>query len=535
MAENTNNHLRLVVTPSSSGTTAQWLCQVYSVAWGWDDSQQINWSDAVVGSYAYTASAPSNSSQLLASTTVTKAGVRGGSYNLDVSVSGAYDGSAPSLANVNVTIPIIAPSAPGTPSASSISTSGCVSSWTAPTDWGGNNTGNYNVQIDDNSGFTSPTTSAVTSATKTFSGLLPNTTYYIRAQGTNSAGAGVWSATRSFTTSIGLPSAPGTPSATSITTAGFSSAWTAPSDWGGDNTGNYDVQIADNPSFTGATNHAVTSAARVFSGLSPNTTHYVRARGTNGAGGGTWSATRTVTTAIGTPSSPGTPVVSSILGVSATATWTDPSNWGGDDSSDFKLQIATNSGFSGATEYTITNANTKALTGLTKGTLYYLRARGTNGGGDGSWSTTQTFTTLTDPSVPTSLAASLITGITASIGWGAPANNGGSAVTGYDVQVATAADFLSGVLVNLVAHVGNSYAVTGLTPATTYYWRARSKTVVGNSAWASSSFASLSSGFVQTGAGVVKPVISSWVQTAPGVTKKVVGVFVKTGATTWKQ
>jgi len=108
------------------------------------------------------------------------------------------------------------------------------------------------------------------------------------------------------------------------------------------------------------------------------------------------------------PSAPGLSIlVASVTTSGAKAIWSDPTNWGGDDSSDFKIQIATNSGFTGATEYTVTDANEYTITGRSPNTLYYVRVAGTNAAGTGAWSSIKSFTTApTAPSTPTGVTVS---------------------------------------------------------------------------------------------------------------------------------
>ena len=92
--------------------------------------------------------------------------------------------------------------------------------------------------------------------------------------------------------------------------------------------------------------------------------------------------------------------------------------------------------------------------------------------------TVTTPTTIPDPpSVPIATASNARAIVT----WGAPANNGGQAITDYDLQYRESP---SGTAVD-VTGVGNvtTYTVTNLVNATAYQFRARAANATGESAW----------------------------------------------------
>lgn len=404
-------------------------------------------------------------------------------------------------------------------------------------DLGGTNDYASKTYSDSNSGYMSYESGTKTGSRVYGSTIVLEDTFWVEDLAEGSGGGGRSTANATITVAArpyDIPSAPGTPTVASTTDDGTTASWTDPSNWGGNDTSDFHIQIADNSAFTGATQYTVTNAnSRVFTGLDPNKTYYLRVRGYNAAGNGSWSGTRTFTTLASLATAPGTPVISLLAGVTAKATWADPSSWGGDDTSDFKVQVDDNSAFTSPTGYLVTDANFKDITGLVKNTTHYVRVRAVNSAGDGAWSATQSFTTLNDPGVPTGLFADNITAVEGDINWSNPANNGGSSITGFDVQVDNNADF-SSPIVNAVSYVGNEYVLSGLAPATIHYWRVRAKTAIGTSAWASSSFLTLNTGFINIG-GVNKKITDAWVQTAPGVIKKVTTVWVKVNETTWKK
>jgi hypothetical protein len=90
-------------------------------------------------------------------------------------------------------------------------------------------------------------------------------------------------------------------------------------------------------------------------------------------------------------------------------------------------------------------------------------------------------TEMTPPGSPTGLTATA--GITsASLSWTAPANTGGSPITGYYVYQGATSGGESEVPVNAAPIAGTSYTVTGLTAATDYYFTVEAVTDVGSSA-----------------------------------------------------
>ena len=303
-----SGHMKVGIDVTISGLTA--TVKYYAGIDGWDfsDTQLLTYTGAITGSTSFTNSLSAGShgthqgsitdSMLVA--TKTRSVSPGTSYTFAVSLSGAYEGSAPSH-SVTFNVPVLFPSAPGTPTLSAITTGGMTVAWSAPGDWGGNATNNYQLQRADNAAFTGATTITVNGATSyAATGLNPATTYYWRAAAVNAAGVGPYSGTGSATT---LASTAGPPRSLAVSNIGPASAratWVVPLDTGGSPITSYELQHSTDAAFTVATLISnIMGLTYDITGLTPKTPYYLRVRARNANGVGDWSTTVTFTTLAG--------------------------------------------------------------------------------------------------------------------------------------------------------------------------------------------------------------------------------------------
>src|SRR5207244_7171087 len=92
--------------------------------------------------------------------------------------------------------------------------------------------------------------------------------------------------------------------------------------------------------------------------------------------------------------------------------------------------------------------------------------------GTPSPSTATSATTLAvAPSSPTGLTATAAFSSQINLSWSAPADNGGSAITGYKIERSTDGGTTWSTLVANTGITGTTYSDTGLTPTTTYAYR----------------------------------------------------------------
>lgn len=244
----------------------------------------------------------------------------------------------------------------------------------------------------------------------------------------------------------------------------------------------YDIQVDDNSDFSSPVGTYARGAS--VTGLTPGVKYYVRSRAHNGIGWSAWSAAVNFTTSSTAPSTPAAPVISDIVPTGCRVSWAAPAS-NGSAITGYTVQIATNSGFTtGVATFTPSPAtNTYVdITTLSPGVTYWVRVLATNAIGSSAYGASVSFSTsATVPGLPTSVAAGSITPITASISFVAPASTGGSAITGYDVQVATNSGFTTDL--QTIADDASPTPLTGLIAGRLYYARVRAKNAVGNGSW----------------------------------------------------
>jgi hypothetical protein len=181
-------------------------------------------------------------------------------------------------------------------------------------------------------------------------------------------------------TGSGTPSAPGTPTFTTVTQTSMRVNWTA-----APGASNYKIERCAGVGCSSFTQIVSGVSALYYddSGLSAGTSYSYRIRGTNASGDGTYSGTGTQVTGA-TPGTPGTPTFSSVTAVSMRVNWTAASG-----ASSYKIERCVGAGCSIFTQLA-TGISTLYFddAALTPSTSYSYRVRATNAQGDGSYSGT---------------------------------------------------------------------------------------------------------------------------------------------------
>lgn len=288
-----------------------------------------------------------------------------------------------------------------------------------------------------------------------------------------------------YTAPVVKPSTPGGLAVSSVTTNSAHLAWNAPSDWGGD-VGSYEVQVADNSSFSGATTHSTSSTGSDFTGQANNTQYWARVRAKNSAGASGWSSSVTYTTKVAVPSTPGIPTVSNLTQTAFNLTTTAPSNWGGDDWRDadsgrYDFQIATDSAFTQNVDTQNSGDMVANYSGKTANTTYWYRARAKNDAGFSAWTSARSLTTLPDlPASPDGVTASRVSDTQQTVAW---TNHPTAAAPYTNVDVLRSTDSAAAVVVasNLTGTTA-SWSDTSTTTDHKYTYQVVAKNAAGSSA-----------------------------------------------------
>jgi predicted phage tail protein len=181
---------------------------------------------------------------------------------------------------------------------------------------------------------------------------------------------------------------------------------------------------------------------------------------------------------------PGAPTLNSASAGNASVAlaWSAPASNGGSTITGYQVYRSTSSGTEGL--YTTLGLVTGYTdTGVSNGTTYYYKVAAVNSVGTGGLSNELSATPVapvgtTAPSAPQNLAASGAKPHGVNLSWGAPASNGGSTITGYQIWRGTAAGAET-----LLASVGTvlSYTDTATTRGITYYYKVVAVNAVGAS------------------------------------------------------
>jgi len=320
------------------------------------------------------------------------------------------------------------------------------------------------------------------SFTSSITGLLPGTTYYVRAYATNSIGT-AYGNELTITTSAILPVIT-TTAISAITSTTAASGGNITTDGGAAVTArgvcwntSSGATISNNKTIDGTNAGSFTSSV---TGLLPGTTYYVRAYATSSVG-----------TAYGNELTLTTPAILPVITTTAISTITSASAVsGGNISTDGGAAVTargvcwnTSSGPSISNNITTDGTGpgsfTSSITGLLPGTTYYVRAYATNSVGT-AYGNELTITTPAILPAVTTTNISAITSTTATSG-GNITSDGGATVTARGVcwNTSSGATISNNKTTDGAGTGSFTSSITGLTDSTTYYVRAYATNSVG--------------------------------------------------------
>lgn len=371
-----------------------------------------------------------------------------------------------------------------------------TATWSAPTDTGGHPILYYEVahSTDDTTWTVDDTT---TSTTTTITGLTNAVAYHVRIRAVNTLGPGVgvlsnWVTPRILTT----PAAPQGLNA-SAGDGSLAVSWAAPADDGGRPITSYAVETSPDDS-TWTARGSTAALSMTISGLANGQHYSVRVAATTTQGQGAWATSGGTPVAPAAPAPPppppaggggggapppptptatppGAPTISGATSGdrSISLAWMPPDDTGGAAVTGYAIELDAPDG----TRTLDAQATTLTIDQLTNGTAYRARVAAVNSAGAGSWSSwTDAVTPWAPASAPRELTAAP-GDASARISWSIPIDDGGSPISGYILDVMTAAGSRQ------LTVADSSTVLTGLANGVVHSIRVAATTAHGQGTW----------------------------------------------------
>ena len=283
-----------------------------------------------------------------------------------------------------------------------------------------------------------------------------------------------------------LPGTPTIGTATVISGVAVSVSYTAPAFDGNTSILSYTAVAYNHPSgtATGITGivFGPNSGSVTVSGLTLGASYTFKVYATNGIGNsGLSGSSNNVTTWV----LPGAPTIGAVTYTNgnsfASIAYTAPGSNGGTPITSYTALAYVGGVFSGIQQGPVYQSGSGSITvtGLIGGTSYTFRIYASTLVGDSALSgaTSPAILVLTKPGIPTIGTATYTGGVSATVGYTAPANNGGASISTYTVRA-----YVNGVITALSGSGTTSpLSITGLTKGTTYTFRVTATNTYGTS------------------------------------------------------
>jgi len=299
------------------------------------------------------------------------------------------------------------------------------------------------------------------------SGLSPNTTYYLKIRGfyQEPGSSPVFGDLSDYGAGTTQPNAPAAPSVTFLSGNSLNVKWdTVP------NAGGYQVFMATsaNGPYRCVDTVPGTKTSTVVSGLSPNTTYYLKVRGFYQEPGSSpvFGNLSDFGSGATQPNAPAAPSVTFLSGNSLNVKWNAVPYAGG-----YQVFMATSANGMYACIDTVpgTKAST-VVSGLSPNTSYYFRIRAfyqAPGSSPVFGNLSDFGSCATQPNAPAAPSVTFLSGSSLNVKWNAVPYAGG-----YQVFIATSANGMY-ACIDTVPGTKTSTVVSGLSPNTTYYFKVR--------------------------------------------------------------
>ncbi|MYK65109.1 MAG: fibronectin type III domain-containing protein [Gemmatimonadetes bacterium] len=352
--------------------------------------------------------------------------------------------------------------------------------WTAPADAGTSMIRGYRIEVSADGGTDWSDLETNTGSPETeyrHTGLQPGTVLHYRVSAINGTGTGSPSDVAVGTT--GDSRAPGAPrnlTATAVGQSVIELEWSAPTDVGDSTVTGYRIEVSasgtDWTDLRRNTNTATTTFRQ--RGLPPGSRRYYRVSAISAVGTGVASDVASARTDATVPGAPTALRATPRGQTQIDLAWTAPSDDGGAAIAGYRIEVSEDpdADWTVLAASTGSTSTTYSHTGLSNGSTRHYRVSAVNAAGVGPASNVAHATTeaaSSDP--PTDLRATAISASRIDLSWKAPANDGGTAVTGYRIRVSTAGNHAWSALVEDTESTSTTYSHTTAVPGTTWHYR----------------------------------------------------------------
>ena len=293
----------------------------------------------------------------------------------------------------------------------------------------------------------------------------------------------------SGTIQTGLASAP---QSLSVARANQSLAvsWAAPASLNGGTISAYKVETSTDGSTwtTASSSIAANATSYTVTGLTNGTAYSVRVVAITAAGDGALATSSSTTTPSTTATNSAVPAISGTTAVArqlsaSTGTW---SNGGAAITYSYQWQSASTAGGSYSN---ISGATSSTYTPVTADAGKYLKVVVTATNAAGAVTATSAASAVIATGLadaPTAVTSTFATSpsMQVTVDWTAPSGlNSAAAITGYALEISTAANGTFTTVTSGISPSATSYVVTGLTAGTTYYFKVAALTAAGTGAY----------------------------------------------------